>query len=409
MNGMKKLSVVAILASALYGAGAAIGASVERGNSVRTFCQRAAAGERLTVAFFGGSLTWGANATDPNRTSWRARIGARLEATYPKAHFKFVDAAIGGTGSSLGIFRLERDVLAYSPDLVFIDWTVNDDIRYAKDDASSSYEGILRGLLARLPNCVPVPVILPDRRTVTTATETELKRRAEHLAVAKAFNLARADVLGEMRRRFADGGVDLEKIWPAVIGDNTHPFDGGYALYAEIIWAQIFANPSDLSPSVPADWLFAPKYRHVVRANLHGRDDLPKGWKAEPCAMRAGTFDFLCSRWQDGLAVAREGAAPLKARFRGEVLLIYGESAEQSAVAEVLVDGKLVSTWDTAGFGKKFPPSAWLVWPVGSAFDPTVEHTLEIRGVFTPGDKRELRLGSICVAGRDAAEVKFVR
>ena len=81
MNGMKKLSVVAILASALYGAGAAIGASVERGNSVRTFCQRAAAGERLTVAFFGGSLTWGANATDPNRTSWRARIGARLEAT----------------------------------------------------------------------------------------------------------------------------------------------------------------------------------------------------------------------------------------------------------------------------------------------------------------------------------------
>ena len=386
MNGMKKLSAVAILASALSGAGAAVGASVERGPSVRACCERAAAGERLTVAFFGGSLTWGANATDPNRTSWRARIGARLEATYPKAHFKFVDAAIGGTGSSLGIFRLERDVLTYSPDLVFIDWTVNDDIRYANDDASSSYEGILRGLLARLPNCIPVPVILPDRRTVTTATETELKRRAEHLAVAKAVNL-----------------------WPAVIGDNTHPFDGGYALYAEIIWAQIFANPSDLSPSVPADWLFAPKYRHVVRANLHGRDDLPKGWTCEPCAMRAGTFDFLCSRWQDGLAVAREGAAPLKARFRGEVLLIYGESAEQSAVAEVLVDGKLVSTWDTAGFGKKFPPSAWLVWPVGSALDPTVGQTWGSRGVFTPGDKRELRLGSICVAGRDAAVVKFVR
>ncbi len=379
------------------------------GSSVRSFCQRAAAGERLTVAFFGGSLTWGANATDPNRTSWRARIGARLEATYPKAHFRFVDAAIGGTGSGLGVFRLARDVLAYRPDLVFLDWTVNDDIRYANDDASASYEGILRGLLAHLPDCVPVPVILPDRRTVATATEAELARRAEHLAVTRAFNLASADVLGEMRRRFAAGRIDLEKVWPAVIGDNTHPFDGGYALYAEIIWSQVFSDPSAQVPSAPADWLFAPKYRHVKRADLHGRDDLPKGWKSEPCAMRAGTFDFLCSRWQDGLAVAREDAAPLRARFRGEVLLLYGESAEQSAEAEVLVDGKPVSTWDTSAFGRKFPPSAWLVWPIGFAFDPSVEHELEIRGVFKPGAGRELRLGSICVAGRDAAEVRFVK
>ncbi len=408
MNLKRMIWTLGVLATVLAAEGSAA-APAAVGSSVRAFCRRAAAGERLTVAFFGGSLTWGANATDPNRTSWRARIGARLEETYPKAHFKFVDAAIGGTGSSLGIFRLERDVLAYRPDLVFIDWTVNDDIRYANDDASASYEGILRNLLAHLPDCVPVTVILPDRRTVTTATEAELKRRAEHLAVAKAFNLACADVLGEMRRRFADGRVDLEKIWPAVIGDNTHPFDGGYALYAEIIWSQVFENPSALSPSVPADWLFAPKYRHVVRANLHGRDDLPAGWKSEPCSMRAGTFDFLCSRWQDGLAVAREGSAPLRAKFRGEVLLLYGESAEQSAEAVVLVDGKPVSTWDTSGFGRKFPPSAWLVWPVGSAFDPSVEHDLEIRGIFKPGTGRELRLGSICVAGREAAEVKFVR
>ena len=81
----------------------------------------------------------------------------------------------------------------------------------------------------------------------------------------------------------------------------------------------------------------------------------------------------------------------------------------QSANCEVYVGGKRVAKRDTSDFGRHFAPSAWLVWPVGSAFDPTVEHTLEIRGVFTPGDKRELRLGSICVAGRDAAEVKFVR
>ena len=67
--------------------------------SVAGFCERAERREPLTVAFFGGSLTWGANATDPNITSWRGRICERLRKTYPNTPFRFVDAAIGGTGS----------------------------------------------------------------------------------------------------------------------------------------------------------------------------------------------------------------------------------------------------------------------------------------------------------------------
>lgn len=37
-----------------------------------------------------------------------------------------MDAAIGGTGSQLGAFRLKRDVSRFHPDLVFLDFTVND-------------------------------------------------------------------------------------------------------------------------------------------------------------------------------------------------------------------------------------------------------------------------------------------
>ena len=68
----------------------------EEPRSVADFVRRAEAGERLSVVWFGGSLTWGANASDPNRTSLRALVSKRLEETYPKAHFRFKDAAIGG-------------------------------------------------------------------------------------------------------------------------------------------------------------------------------------------------------------------------------------------------------------------------------------------------------------------------
>ena len=91
--------------------------------SFKNFDERGKAGESLNVVFLGGSLTWGANATDPNKTSYRARMGRYLQERYPEAHVNVHDAAIGGTGSQLGMFRLDRDVLAHNPDLVFVELT----------------------------------------------------------------------------------------------------------------------------------------------------------------------------------------------------------------------------------------------------------------------------------------------
>ena len=399
-------------------------ASRSTGASVASFCERAEKGGRLTVAFLGGSLSWGANATDPNRASWRAKVGEKLERRYPDAHFKFVDAAIGGTDSQLGIFRLERDVIAYKPDLVFVEWLVNDGTRSAGDNRSCSYEGIIRHLLERLPRCVPVQVLLPVRATIEEQDAAKLLRWDEQRRTGAAYGLVCADVLGVMRRRYADGKADLDRMWPALIGDNVHPHDFGYGVYADIIWEKAFANPSSQSPKLTAEWLFAPKYRHVVRENVAEWKKMPRGWRRDFCSMRAETFDFLCSRWQDGLAVAANCAynprtrkrellpdavvEPLRAVFQGEVLFIYGETTGQSSRCEVYVDGVRVAQRDT---GKMFgtvpvPSSAYLDWQVGSDFDADREHALEIRPVFDDGEPQEFRLGSICVAGRNAAWVR---
>ena len=116
--------------------------------SFSAFDARAQAGDRLTVVFYGASLTWGANATDQNYFSYRARVAARLTEKYPLARFTFHDAAIGGTGSQLGVFRLDRDVLARKPDLVFVDFTANDDINSDDPETLASYESIIRRLVA---------------------------------------------------------------------------------------------------------------------------------------------------------------------------------------------------------------------------------------------------------------------
>ena len=115
--------------------------------SFAEFDARAKAGERLTVAYFGCSLMWSANATEPNLTGFRGQMSHYLESKYPKAHFRFVDAAIGGTGAMLGVFRLDRDVLSKKPDLVFMDFVCNDGWDAKALATTCCYESLLRRII----------------------------------------------------------------------------------------------------------------------------------------------------------------------------------------------------------------------------------------------------------------------
>ena len=97
----------------------------ERGGLPHIFA-KLKAGKSVTVAYIGGSITAGAGASDGSRTSYRALVGQWFAATFPQSAVNNVDAAIGGTGSDLGAFRAGRDVLAHHPDLVFVEFAVND-------------------------------------------------------------------------------------------------------------------------------------------------------------------------------------------------------------------------------------------------------------------------------------------
>ena len=199
------------------------------------FDAKARAGENLTVAYFGCSLMWSANASEPNETGFRGLMSRYLEKRYPKAHFRFVDAAVGGTGAILGVFRLERDVLSKKPDLVFLDFACNDGWDGKALATTCCYESIVRRLV---DDGIPVMQMFFTFRfwaekSLEPESETAVhKRLVPYRRIADAYATGVGDVYRDSSL-FSDlrnGKTTLGDVWPI---DSGHPVDLGYRYFAE--------------------------------------------------------------------------------------------------------------------------------------------------------------------------------
>lgn len=399
------------------------------------FDRRALAGDHLNVVFFGASLTWGANATDPQLTSYRADVARHFEETYPRAHFKFFDGAIGGTGSQLGIFRLERDGLRHHPDLVFLDFSANDDIHSATPETLASYEAIIRRILLEAHAPV-VQVIFPFLWDAAAGNTNGMPRRDAHLALSLAYHTAVGDAIALTQERVKAGVTTLAQLWPA---DGVHPGNAGYELFADAAWnAYRKAVTDKLVCSPPEKMVNAPTYMHSARVRITSLGPLPEGWHAGTPNLTSAYFDMLMSRWLDDEAVAStepvahaasqpEKAAPspakqpgrLRVRFSGSMVMLFGECTSKSGKYRVYIDGKLIARrsgdgkvladdFDAGDFARRAAGNVHLVQVLAEALDDSIEHSLDIQPVFAAEVAQELRIESICVAGGKAT-VKVVK
>lgn len=108
------------------------------------------------IAYLGGSIT--------EQNGWRILSFEYLRDLYWDAEIKRIDAAIGGTGSFLGVFRIDQDVLKFKPDLIFIEFAVNDR-NIPSNEIRRSMEGIVRKTRRALPEtdlCFVYTIVKPD-------------------------------------------------------------------------------------------------------------------------------------------------------------------------------------------------------------------------------------------------------
>lgn len=371
--------------------------------------QKALAGEPLRVVFFGGSLTWGANASDPQRTSWRALMGEWLRERYPKCPFAFYDATIGGTGSRLGLFRLERDVLAHRPDLVFFEFTMNDGAEASDPETLASYEALLRQMVGAGIAVEQVFTCFKYHFHEGFDPQT-LPRYVAHRQLAEAYHTAVGDALARTKTELAAGRAQIATLWPF---DGAHPDDPGYRLFFEAVREGFEqAVQTKRTAAVPEHSLFPDLYQKRSRILL-AKSALPAGWAVRKTYRTSLWFDGLTSRWMDDVAAFGGDPAapvtPLRVPFSGTFVGLFGERNAEGLAFKARVDGQPMlyrhddkseptPIWpnDTSrmGSGNLF---SWIVLSDKLTPGP---HVLEIEPLPDPSKPHgELRFESVCAAG----------
>jgi Lysophospholipase L1 and related esterases len=191
----------------------------------------------FNVVFLGGSITQGAGATG-YENSFTYKVSEYIKELYEDKNINIFNSGIGGTGSEFGLFRLKRDVIDKNPDLVFIEFAVNDRIVNSQT-ASITTEGIIREL-SKCDN-PPAVVFLIKPTGLGDACSSVHKRAAYY------YNIPCIDIQDYVYKQI---GKD-EYVWEEISIDNLHPNDRGHEIYAQCIISEIAKN-SNILENKPA-------------------------------------------------------------------------------------------------------------------------------------------------------------
>lgn len=215
---------------------------------VPNFHAKAMAGGPVRVAYLGGSIT-AAN-------GWRVGTREFLRKTYPNAQVEEIFAAVSGTPSTLGVARLQRDVLDHRPDLLFIEFAVNDR-SVDPGRIERAFEGMVRKTWEQFPRCDIVFVytlskeMLPDYSAGRlNGSAAAMDRVAEHYdipSIAFGFEVSRRVDSGswvfQAHRKL---GEKDEKGRIIFSHDGIHPIAAGHALYTDLVerhWPALVSIP----------------------------------------------------------------------------------------------------------------------------------------------------------------------
>lgn len=191
---------------------------------IKNFLRRLRAGEEVTVAFLGGSITQGAGAVPLQENCYARLAWQGLTERYGNS-IRYIKAGLGGTPSETGLVRYDRDITRdgqVQPDLVVVEFAVNDS---GDETEGVFYESLVRKIL-NAPNHPAVILLF-----AVFADDWNLKRRLA--PIGYRYQLPMVDVLEAVSAQFEAKDRVITK--RQYFYDVYHPSNLGHRIMADCL------------------------------------------------------------------------------------------------------------------------------------------------------------------------------
>jgi hypothetical protein len=184
--------------------------------------------DTVRIAYLGGTIS--------EANGWRLYGFDWFKSQFPKVHFIEINAAISETGSDFAACRLNHDILAKKPDLVFMEHRIDGGGGFE----AQSVEGIIRQIWKYNPKtdiCFIHPVTLDMISTIQDGRNTAFGAVME--SIANKYNIPSIDLGVEIAKLEMAAELSMKsdlpvagKVWFSM--DGVHPGEAGHRLYTEI-------------------------------------------------------------------------------------------------------------------------------------------------------------------------------
>ena len=195
--------------------------------------------EKFVVAFVGGSLTEGGS-------TWQNMVKKYLQEKMPDKKVETINSGIGGTTSEFGAKRFAKDVLSFNPDMVVIEFAVNDGTYGATNEAK--HQIYMESMVYQCTKAEKIPSVMflyaNHAYENNDLENVEFSRKAKE-KVAQFYNIPSVDAHAygvELYENDKEKTSTTYKQWleqekkyyPA---NNVHPYNSGYTLFGDAILA----------------------------------------------------------------------------------------------------------------------------------------------------------------------------
>lgn len=174
--------------------------------------------EEVKIAYLGGSITEGYKVS--NKECYTYKTTEKIKETFNNQNVTMINAGLSGTSSTIGLLRVNEDVLLYNPDIIVIEFAVND----GQDEVNRlAFESLIKKCL--LSDNEPVVILLFTVLENGYTCENTMKE------IGESYGLPMISVNTSLELQLREGTL----IWSDYAYDEAHPTNHGHTMISQYL------------------------------------------------------------------------------------------------------------------------------------------------------------------------------